>query len=130
MNVLSPSVLFFVALGGALGSVARHLVVVAADAWLGTSFAWGTLLVNVVGAGLAGVITGMMAEGAQLSPALRGYVMVGLIGGFTTFSAVNFDLWSFWHDSPFLSFFYGTLMLGLTLFSFAVCLALGRNLMG
>ncbi|MCC7427987.1 MAG: CrcB family protein [Alphaproteobacteria bacterium] len=129
-GTLSPTVLLFIALGGALGSVARYLLSVAADAYLGQTFAWGTLIVNVVGCGLAGMITGMIAEGAELNPSLRAYIMVGLLGGFTTFSAFSADTWHMWEHSPVLAVFYGGVTIGLTVFSFALMFAAGRSMVG
>ena len=78
----------FVATGGALGSTCRYLI----GAWapkglMGTQVPVGTLLVNVVGA----FIIGWLAGGTTLSPTLRHILVVGFLGGFTTFSAFSYE---------------------------------------
>jgi len=83
-----------VALGSALGGVARHACGVAAAAWLGDGFPVGTILVNVVGSfviGFFATLTG--SEGRLLvRPAGRVFVMVGFCGGFSSFSLQTFLL--------------------------------------
>ena len=83
MNVLS------VALGGALGAVARYLTNVGAGRLFGAGFPYGTLTVNIVGSFLMGVLVVVLAErgGMRFAPLL----MTGLLGGFTTFSAFSLD---------------------------------------
>ena len=77
-----------VALGGALGASARYLTGVAAVRVMGPGFPWGTLAVNVAGSFLMGVIVVVMAHtGNRFAP----FVMTGILGGFTTFSAFSLD---------------------------------------
>ncbi len=80
----------YIALGGALGAGLRYLVSVAMVKWLGGEFAWGTLVVNVVGSLLAGFFWGMLGDstGSQRTQAL---FFVGMLGAFTTFSAYALD---------------------------------------
>lgn len=73
--------ILFVALGGAVGSVARYLV----SRWLTGSFPWATLTVNVVGCAFIGFLTGCVAKG-NLSPEMKLLLVTGFCGGFTTFS--------------------------------------------
>jgi CrcB protein len=78
----------WVALGGALGTLARYGVSVAAARWLGAGFPWGTLVVNMIG----GLAMGMLA--ARVGPEqtmLRLTLGVGFLGGFTTFSAFSLE---------------------------------------
>lgn len=79
----------YVALGGALGSVARFWVSSAVTAALGPAFPWGTLLANVSGCLLIGAVAGWNGpEGPLVASSLaRNFVMVGFCGGYTTFSA-------------------------------------------
>jgi CrcB protein len=84
-----------VALGGALGSVARFLVTRALHpAPGGDAFPWGTLAVNLAGAFAISALLGHGGDGAGgawLSPAARAALVTGVLGGFTTYSAFNHD---------------------------------------
>ena len=82
-----------IAAGGALGAVARHAV----NLWVVRqaavpAFPLGIFLVNVVGSGIIGVLAGLMASGRlSVSPEVRAFLMIGLLGGFTTFSSFSLD---------------------------------------
>ncbi|SIO52784.1 camphor resistance protein CrcB [Rhodovulum sp. ES.010] len=78
-----------VALGGALGAVARYLTGVATIRLMGSGFPWGTLTVNIVGSFLMGVLVVVLAKkgGTHFAP----FFITGLLGGFTTFSAFSLD---------------------------------------
>lgn len=82
---------FWVALGGALGSMARFWLAGAVAALTGPQFPWGTMLINVGGSfviGWFGALTG--GRGAlSIPPDIRIFVMVGVCGGFTTFSSFS-----------------------------------------
>jgi CrcB protein len=80
-----------IAFGGALGSLARYgLSEALARAW-GPAFPWGTLIVNVTGCLLIGAAAGGSWNEARLieSPLVRQFFMVGICGGYTTFSAFS-----------------------------------------
>lgn len=77
----------WVALGGALGSVLRFAigaVVRSMPAFAGLP--WATLGVNVTGSLAIGALSGLIAGGNDITPPMRAFVMVGVLGGFTTFS--------------------------------------------
>ena len=80
-----------VAVGGAIGSVARYACTGLVDRALGGSFPWGTLLVNVVGSFVIGVAAALaVPEGRLFLPAnTRLFLMFGICGGFTTFSSFS-----------------------------------------
>jgi len=82
-----------VAAGGALGSVARYLVGVASTRAFGLAFPWGTLIVNIAGSFLIGVLVELFALKADLPQEARVFLTVGLCGGFTTFSTFSLDAW-------------------------------------
>jgi CrcB protein len=86
-------VYLWVALGGALGSVARYAVSLGAVRWLGAGFPWGTLLVNVAGSFAIGLLAALATADGR--PALgadaRAFVMIGILGGFTTFSSFSLE---------------------------------------
>lgn len=81
----------WIAVGGALGSVARHWCTVLAARHLGAGFPWGTILVNVVGSFLIGLAATLALPGGRLpiGPTGQQFVMVGFCGGYTTFSAFS-----------------------------------------
>ncbi len=80
-----------IALGGALGAVTRYVSVTAVHTVVGRGFPWGTLTVNVVGSLLAGLLFTLFAERWNVGPELRGLVLVGFLGAFTTFSAFSME---------------------------------------
>ncbi|MCG8693020.1 MAG: fluoride efflux transporter CrcB [Minwuiales bacterium] len=80
-----------IAAGGALGAVGRHFVGAAALRLFGSGFPVGTVTVNIVGSFLMGALVALMAAKLTPSPELRAFLTVGLLGGFTTFSAFSLD---------------------------------------
>ncbi|MCV2865950.1 fluoride efflux transporter CrcB [Defluviimonas sp. WL0075] len=83
-----------VALGGAIGASARYMTNVAAMRLIGPGFPWGTVAVNVAGSFLMGVMVVVLAhrDGMRLAP----FLMTGVLGGFTTFSAFSLDALTIW----------------------------------
>jgi CrcB protein len=89
---------FAVAAGGALGSMLRHLVNVTLSHHLERTVPYATFVVNVVGCLAIGALAGLIAGGRlQLSPTLRTFVFVGILGGFTTFSSFGLDTFTLGH---------------------------------
>jgi len=80
-----------VALGGATGAVARYLVGVGATRFIGAGFPWGTLIVNIVGSFIMGALIAALALRYSVSNEMRAFLAVGILGGFTTFSAFSLD---------------------------------------
>lgn len=82
-----------VAVGGALGSMARHLVNRWAQArWLAAPIPVGTAVANISGCFIIGLLAGLLASNRiALPPAWREFVFVGLLGGFTTFSSFGLE---------------------------------------
>ena len=83
--------LILVMIGGALGSGARHLAGRAIGAADGTTLPYATLAVNVVGGMLMGLLVGVLGRFGG-NDAWRLFVGVGILGGFTTFSAFSLDI--------------------------------------
>ena len=83
--------LLAIAIGGALGSVGRFWVSGTVNGWLGRPFPYGTLTVNVIGSGVMGILFIVLAERLTLAPAWRAALLVGLLGGFTTFSSCSME---------------------------------------
>jgi CrcB protein len=80
-----------VALGGALGSVARYGVGALAAQLLGPSFPWGTLLVNLTGSFLIALVMHLALTGTAVSLEMRIFLTTGILGGFTTYSSFNYE---------------------------------------
>jgi CrcB protein len=81
-----------VAVGGALGSIARHGANVVVARSLGQASYASTLTVNLIGCAIIGGLAGQLAAGRlAMSPSMRLFVFVGLLGGFTTFSSFGLD---------------------------------------
>ncbi len=80
-----------VAAGGALGSIARFWLAAAMAALTGPRFPWGTLLINVLGSFVIGLVAALtlVPDRVGMHPDLRIFLMVGVCGGFTTFSAFS-----------------------------------------
>lgn len=81
----------WIAIGGALGSVARYGCSSLAARWIGETFPWGTLIVNVAGSfviGFFAILTGPDGR-VIVAPDARQFVMVGICGGYTTFSSFS-----------------------------------------
>jgi len=85
---------FLVMIGGAIGALLRYEVGRQALQRLDPGFPWGTLIVNLAGGLLMGVLAGYMFTRTPPNQALWMFVGVGLLGGFTTFSAFSFDLFA------------------------------------
>ena len=81
-----------IALGGALGAVARHFISHWSVVALGNGFPWGTLTVNVVGCFALGVVVEVMALVWSPAAEWRAFLTVGVLGAFTTFSAFALDI--------------------------------------
>jgi CrcB protein len=85
--------LVLIGVGGFAGAVTRYLV----DGWVvratGGSFPWGTLVVNVSGSFLLGLLAAMTIDRATLPPEIRGPMLIGFIGAYTTFSTYMLESW-------------------------------------
>lgn len=82
-----------VAAGGAFGSVIRYAVGLGTAERLGAAFPWGTISVNVVGAFLIGLIATLADELGAIGPDVRTLLVVGVLGGFTTWSSFSLEAW-------------------------------------
>lgn len=80
-----------IALGGALGALARYFLSSQVTHLFGPGFPWGILIVNVLGCFIMGVIAEMAALSWNLSHEMRAFLTTGILGGFTTFSAFALD---------------------------------------
>lgn len=84
--------IILVAIGGALGSVGRYLTGLATLRLFGPGYPWGTLTVNLVGGLAIGIFAELIARRFDGSAELRLFIITGILGGFTTFSAFSLEV--------------------------------------
>jgi len=86
-----PMIYFWVAVGGAIGSMARLWLGVKVTLLTGLAFPWGTILVNIIGSLVIGFVATLTGPSGRVVVPInaQAFVMVGLCGGFTTFSAFS-----------------------------------------
>jgi fluoride exporter len=82
----------WVALGGALGSVARLLVSQGVSRVMGDAFPYGILFVNIFGSFVMGLVMALLMRKVTTDPSMQMFLATGILGGFTTFSAFSFDV--------------------------------------
>jgi fluoride exporter len=96
-----------IALGGALGSVARFAAVNYVTSLFNNRFPMGTFVVNIVGSFLIGVACVLLVDKTIVSAEWRLFFITGILGGFTTFSAFSLDMLQLWQAGQvFSSIFY------------------------
>lgn len=107
-----------VAIGGALGSMARFWIGGIIGARMGETFPWGTVIVNITGSFLIGLVFAVTEPGSRwlASPNTRAFLMTGICGGYTTFSSFSLQTLNLLRDGEWL---YAT---GNVVFSVTVCM--------
>lgn len=108
--------LLYVALGGALGASGRHLLGMATLKTLGPDYPYGTIAANVLGGFLMGLLAGWLALKVSGGTNLRLFLGVGLLGGFTTFSAFSLDAFLMYEKKAYgalLSYVGGSVILSI-----------------
>lgn len=83
--------ILMVAIGGAIGSVVRYLITLFCVNHVGSFFPFGTLVVNVIGSFFIGLCLSFFEINALISKSWQPFIVVGVLGGLTTFSAFSFD---------------------------------------
>lgn len=105
----------YVALGGALGAAARYGLGGWIHSWAGSGFPWGTFAINATGSLLVGFLLRFL-EGVAATPELRGFLTIGLLGAFTTFSTFSQETVALLQDGEWARaglYSVGSLLLGL-----------------
>ena len=78
-------------IGGGLGSSLRHTINLISAKLFGTAFPYHTFIINITGSTLMGLIAGYLAFKGEASQSWRLFLMTGILGGYTTFSAFSLD---------------------------------------
>jgi len=95
--------LLLVGLGGGIGSILRYLTSTGMmQLWGPRDFPLGTFTVNIVGCLIIGLLAGLMLSRQALGPEFRLFFMVGILGGFTTFSSFGYESIQLLQDGQFL----------------------------
>jgi fluoride exporter len=81
----------WIGLGGALGAILRHFMNVAVARVAGSDFPWHTMLINISGSFVMGLLITLMALRWNVSNEIRAFLTTGILGGYTTFSAFSLD---------------------------------------
>ncbi len=126
--MLSPALVF---LGAGIGGVLRHGVNLVSLKWLGASFPYGTMAINIIGSGVMGLVAGFLAfkAGEGWTQNARLFLATGILGGFTTFSAFSLDAVLLWErGEAMLAAFYVIGSVALSLVALVAGLALVRGL--
>lgn len=105
-----------IALGGAMGAVARFAISLGMGLLWPAGFALATFIVNLLGCLAIGILYGLWLKRPELSPVLQQGLMVGFLGAFTTFSTFSLDAWRLLENDQSL------LALGYILLSVCLCL--------
>lgn len=116
MEGMSMMTILWIGLGGFLGANARYWLGFLINRFLGTGFPWATGLVNISGALAIGIIATLFADRAIENESLRLFLIVGLLGGYTTFSSYTWEAVTMMQQDRWLaaiSYLVGSSVLGI-----------------
>ena len=105
-----------IGVGGFVGAITRYVVDLRVSTASGGAFPWGTLVVNASGSFLVGIVFALIVERAALPADLRGPLMIGFLGAYTTFSTLTLESWRMIEDGAWLlaaANLGGSLLIGL-----------------
>ena len=119
----------FIAIGGALGSLARFLVGTSVSNRLGTRFPFGTLTINISACLIIGLLLEILNRHSNVNPAFRYLIPIGFIGAYSTFSTFEWEIFSNLNSGAFwIAILYVTTSLVFGLIAVALGAALGKAL--
>jgi len=122
-------IFLFIAIGGAAGAVSRYAVGLALAGLFGAGFQpVATLIVNIIGSGLMGFCFALISAGLTMSDHLRGLIMIGFLGGLTTFSSFSLDAISMIEKGDLvigLAYIFASVILSLIAFMFVMVITRG-----
>jgi len=108
--------IFIVGTGGFIGSVMRYLVQIFVEKGMSSSFPMGTLVANIAGSFIIGVVFALSEKGNFMSAEWRIFLTVGICGGFTTFSSFAYNNFIMIEEKSFVQLLYnvgGSLFMGI-----------------
>ena len=121
---------WYIAVGSAIGGVSRYLLGGLTQRLIGGTFPVGTLLINVTGSFLLGLILRYGVETATLTPEVRAFMTIGFCGGYTTFSTFSYETVALAEDGQWTrAALYVALSVGLSLVATFLGFATARELM-
>jgi fluoride exporter len=121
--------LVLIALGGAAGAVTRYLVDTSVATRVGGAFPWGTLVVNLTGSLVLGLLYALTIERGVLPATVRAPLMIGFVGAYTTFSTLMLESWRLLEDGAAglaLANLLGSVLIGMV--ALFIGIGLGRAL--
>lgn len=92
---------FLIGVAGLLGTLLRYWLAGHVARQYGETFPWGTMAVNLIGCLVTGVVFYVAEERLPMSPAVRSVILIGLLGGFTTFSAYGLQTFTLLRDGEY-----------------------------
>src|SRR6476660_7827717 len=95
---------FWIAIGSAIGGVARYWIATAIANWFGETFPWGTIFVNILGSFIIGFFATLTGPDGRIfvGTTARQFVMIGICGGYTTFSSFSIQTLYLMNDGEWL----------------------------
>jgi fluoride exporter len=93
--------IILIGLAGLIGTLCRYWLSGLVARQYGETFPWGTLVVNIMGCFVAGSLYYLMEERFLVGPTLRAVILIGLLGGFTTFSSYGLQTFTLLRDGEF-----------------------------
>jgi CrcB protein len=118
-----------IGVGGFVGAIARYLIDARVSAWTGGTLPWGTFVINVSGSLLIGQLFALLVERAAFAAELRGPLMIGFLGAYTTFSTLALESWRMIEDGALIAAtvnLVGSVVIGLI--AVVIGISLGRAL--
>jgi fluoride exporter len=119
--------LFYIAIGGAIGSVSRYLTSLLVNKYWSSQFPLATFIANVFGCFLIGLLIGILEKNNIANSNLKWFLITGFFGGYTTFSAFGYENYSlFQNNNSLLAFIYIGLSIIVGLFAIWLGLFLSK----